>query len=253
MKQTWLVLLLPLVTACDLDLTDLDIDCNVDRDFSESIAVGSADLVRIIAETGDLRVEGRPGLNQVRVRGSACAEDRNDLDEVELVLQRSGRSIRILGLVPSGSSVSARLDLVIEVPDYMLLEIDHESGDIAVTDVAGVAIFDDAGDIRLDHITGDVDINDDSGLLRLRDIAGDVYLIDESGEVDIQTVDGGVFVDEDGSGHMLIRDIGDDVFIGEDGSGDITVEDVNGDFTVQIDGSGRITYRNVRGRISVPR
>ena len=48
-----------------------------------------------------------------------------------------------------------------------------------VTSVAGVSIFDDSGDIRLDHIDGDVDINDDSGFLRIRDVVGDVFLIDD--------------------------------------------------------------------------
>ena len=253
MKRYLSVLLVPLLAGCDLDLTDLNVSCDLDRDFYESIAAGTASTVRVIAEPGDLRVEGRPGLTEVRVTGRGCASSRVDLDQIELVVQRSGDAVRVLALVPSGTSVSAKLDLVVEVPEYMLVEIDHQEGDIDVTNVSGVGIVDDSGDILLDRIFGDVDISDDSGLIRMRDVIGDVYLSDESGEIDVQQTDGGVYIDFDGSGNVLIRDVGTDVYIIEDGSGDITVENVIGDLTVEEDTSGRITYRNIGGRVFIPR
>ena len=253
MKRWLFALTVPLLAGCDLDVTGINVSCDVEEDFFEAIAAGRASTVRIIAETGDLRVEGRPGLTEIRVSGRACAEDRRDLNEIDLVVQRAGASIRVLGLVPSGAGINARLDLVVEVPEYMFAEIDHDAGDIDVTNVSGISIYDGSGDVLLDYIYGDVDISDESGFLRMRDVAGDVYLADESGEIDIDRVDGGVYIDEDGSGNIVLTGIGTDVYIVEDGTGDITVDDVLGDLTVEYDSSGRITYRNVRGRITVPR
>lgn len=244
--------LLPIVLAgCD-DLTGVD-RCDVERDFADFADAGNASAVLIDSEAGDLEVIGRVGLDEVRVRGVGCARDRFDLDEIELVVQRSGSTVRVLGLVPSGANVNARLDLVIEVPDWMLVDIVDESGDIDVVNVGAVVISDDSGDILLEDIGGDVDVTDDSGELWLRNILGDVYIWDDSGGADVRGVNGTVLVDHDGSGHLFIRDVDLDVYIAEDGSGDIIVENVGGDFTVDIDGSGLITYRNVSGRISVPR
>jgi hypothetical protein len=248
----WLTAAMAL-TACDLDMTGIDVDCDYRDNFSDAIDARSATAVRIVAETGDLQVVGRSGLNEVRVRGEACAEDRRDLDDIELVVQRSGSTIRILGLVPSGSNIRARLDLLVEVPDWMLVDIDHQAGDVEVQDVAGVAIFDDSGNIWVDNIDGDVEINDDSGDLEVRNVFGDVLLWDESGNADLRRIDGSVIVDYDGSGNLNISNVGFDVYIEEDRSGNIFVEDVRGDFTVVRDESGSITYRNIGGRITVPR
>src|SRR5262245_29381793 len=56
--KVWLWLVLPL-TACDYDPSGIDVDCNVDRDFSDFISVSGADGLRVIADAGDLRIEGR--------------------------------------------------------------------------------------------------------------------------------------------------------------------------------------------------
>jgi hypothetical protein len=252
MKRSLFWLLPVLLAGCDLDLTGIE-RCDLERDFSDFADARTATAVLIDSEAGDLQVVGRSDLNEVRVRGVGCAQDRFDLDEIELVVQRSGSTVRVLGLVPSGANVNARLDLVIEVPDWMLVDIADESGDIEVANVGAVTIADDSGDILVEDIAGDVDVTDDSGELWLRRILGDVYIWDDSGSADVREVHGGVLVDHDGSGNLFIRDVDLDVYIGEDGSGDIVVENVAGDFTVDVDGSGSISYRNIGGRVSVPR
>ena len=229
----WKVWPLALVTFAACDLGDLDVDCDFDRDLSEFIGVTGTDRLTVDAEQGDLRVEGRPGLNQVRVRGVACAEDLDDLDDVALIVQRSGSSIRVFGLVPSGQSLNARLDLFIEVPDWMLVDIDHDSGDIEVDNVSGLIITDDSGNIHIQDVFGDVDVRDGSGLVWVRNVEGDVFLLDDSGDIDVRDVAGSVRVEEDGSG-------------------DIFVSDVGGNFTVEFDGSGNIVFRNVRGVVTIP-
>ena len=78
-----------LLAGCDLDITGLG-SCRYDRDFSEVASVSGVDVVRVIAEAGDLRVVGRAGANDVRVYGTACADDARDLDDVEVIVQRVG-------------------------------------------------------------------------------------------------------------------------------------------------------------------
>jgi hypothetical protein len=183
------------VTACDLDLTDLNVACNFDADVADWTGVTGADRVRVIAGAGDLRVRGRPGLSEVRVRGHACAEDRFDLDQIDLDLQRVGSTVRLLSLVPAGRSVGARLDLTVEVPDWMLVEIDHESGDVEVEAVSGVAVIDDSGWIRIEDIFGDVYVEDGSGDIEAFDVLGDFTVaFDRSGTIRYRNVSGRVSV-----------------------------------------------------------
>jgi hypothetical protein len=233
-NTVWLLLALPL-SACDLDLTDLGVACNFRRNFDEFASVTGSDRVRVIAEAGHLRVEGRVGLTEVRIRGDACAEVGSDLNNVDLVVQHVGTTVRVLSLAPSAGAIRTRLDLVVEVPDWMLVEVEHEEGDVVVERVAGVDVFDDSGDIRI------------------RDIAGDVLVLDGSGWVDVDDVTGSVVVEDDQSGDLTIRNVGDDVDIISDGSGNILVENIFGDFRVGFDSSGTISYRNVGGTVTIPR
>ena len=212
--RVWPVLMVG-VSACDLDLSGLDSDCDVTEEWSDFLVVEGADRVHVVAAAGDLRVQGRAQLSEVRVRAQACAAHRSDLDDIELVLQRTGSQVNVIGLVPGAGSGHGRLHLVVEVPDWMLIEIADESGDIDLENVAGADVVDGSGDIRIENVWGDVFVDDASGDVRILQTAGDVWI--------------------------------------GDGSGDIVVEDVLGDLTVQYDGSGAIRYRNVRGRVSLPR
>jgi hypothetical protein len=246
-----LVWLLPVVLAgCD-DLTGIGRNCRFERDFSDFMDARTAMAVLIDSEAGDLQVVGRRGLDEVRVRGVGCAEERFDLDRIDLVVQRSGDFVRVLGLVPSGASVNARLDLVVEVPDWMLVDIQDESGHVEVVNVSEVIIHDDSGDILLEDIAGDVDVTDESGELWVEHVLGDVFILDDSGNIDVRDVFGAVVV-EDGSGSLHIQGVDLDVLVVEDGSGDIVVENVGGDLTVEFDSSGSIVYRNIGGRVFLP-
>jgi hypothetical protein len=252
MKRHFVWLAPLLFAGCDLDITGLG-SCDFDRDFSEVIGASGADVVRVLAEAGDLRVQGRAGATDVRVYGTACADNRRDLDDIEVVVQRVGGAIRVLTLVPAGAGIDAHADLVVEVPEWMLVDIDHQEGRIDVSNVAGVSIFDDSGDIFVSDVFGDVDINDDSGDIQLRNIDGDVWMLDDSGLIDVRGVGGEVAVEEDGSGDLFVRDVDFDVWIGEDGSGDIVVENVRGDLIVDLDSSGSIRYSNIGGLVFLPR
>ncbi|MDF2627817.1 MAG: hypothetical protein K0R39_1648 [Symbiobacteriaceae bacterium] len=249
-------------------------DCKFQEEHTATIPVGAVKNLSVIADSGSLRVEGRPGLTEVRVQGTACASSENLLSQVDLRTENAGDVVRVQAIVPSVTfGNSPRLDLIIEVPDTMLASIQDESGDIQVQRVAGVVVKDDSGSIDLIEITGPIRITDDSGDIEIRDASGKVVIEedqsgniridgvkgdvqidrDDSGDIDITEVTGSVTIDEDNSGNIQILDITGNVLISEDDSGSIDVNRVQGDFTVRRDGSGNIHYSNVGGQTTVPR
>ena len=252
MKRALLLALPVLVAGCDGNVFGIGA-CNVDREIYDELNAGSAAVVRILADEGNLEVRGRPGISRVRVTGRACAENRSTLNDIDLVLDRSGDVIRIMTFVRDNRrGDDGRLDLLVEVPADMIVDIEHTDGNIDVRDVRAAFIYDDDGSIRVENVSQDVGISDGSGNITIRRVGGDIYLLDESGHIDIHEVDGLVYIEEDGSGDIRVQDVLGDVYIHEDGSGDIEVFDIYGDFIVDYDSSGRITYRNVRGIVDIP-
>ena len=197
-------------------------------------------VVRIEARAGGLRVVGRTGVDEVRVRGTARANAERWLQDIQIVAERRGDEVRIVAVIPdldwrrSLGNVERALDLVIELPAGVAVDVSDTSGDVAISG------------------TGDVDVEDSSGNVRIESVAGDVRVRDGSGEVEIRDVAGNVTVRSDGSGDLNIYDVRRSVLVEEDGSGDITVRRVGGSFTVRRDGSGGIHSTSVEGTISVP-
>ena len=202
---------LPLLAGCDLDLSGLG-SCDEEESWTESISASGITSLRVLAEAGHLRVEGRSGTNSIRVRATACANSRTTLDDTYFDLFVRGSIAELETDVPRRDN--ARLDLVVEVPVRLAAVIYHAEGDLEVSNVEVVFIDDEEGNIDVDNIVFDVDI-------------------------------------EDGSGHINIARVGGDVTI-DDGSGNIDVEDVDGDLIVYYNSSGSITHRNVRGRVQLP-
>ena len=206
----WL-LAVPMLGACDLDLDGLG-GCTYEENFSDAVSATGMTTLRVLAEDGDLRVVGRPGLNQVRVFATACSSSSRTVDDIDFQLIRNGATVELNTHVPQRDN--AHLDLVVEVPEDFAAAIYHDAGDIEVYDIDFVYV---------DDASGNIDI---------RNIFFDVEVVDGSGHIDIFNVDGSVEIDDD--------------------SGDIDVEDVGGDLTVFFDGSGSIRHRNVRGRVILP-
>jgi len=248
-------------------------DCGHSRPLDAVLQVDGATTIEIVAEAGWLRVDGQPGATEVKVEGRACASSEGLLDEIELITRRDGDRLLIEARVADHNTrwrSYARLDLTIEVPADLPLEIEDGSGETRIRNVAAidlvdgsggieisgvsgsVSVRDGSGEIEVDRVGGDVDINDNSGSLWIRDVESNVFLEDGSGEIEIAGVRGDVEIDEDGSGGISIRDVTGHVTVGSDGSGSIRVESVGGDFTVRRDGSGAISVVDVRGTVRTP-
>lgn len=244
-----------LLTGCTIHISTDGFDsCRYQEDRSATVPVDGARSLLVLAEAGNLRVEGRPGLTEVRVRGTACATTENLVRDVDLRTRKSGDTIQVDVLLPRTSGNSPYLDLEIEVPENMVVRVEDTSGNLEIRRVAAAEVDDQSGDIDLIDIAGAVRVVDQSGEIIIRNAGADVVIPeDQSGNISIRGAKGNVTIDRDESGEIDIADVTGNVTIDEDQSGSIDVRDVKGDFTVRRDGSGGISYAGIGGHVSLPR
>lgn len=252
MRKTILALSLTLPLAAAAARAD---DCRYTDDRDATLDATGVSALRIDAEAGSLRVEGRADLTEVRIHGTACASDRDLLDEIRLDTGRRGDTLRVKVDIDDGGWgwSTRRLDLVIEVPERLAVEIEDGSGSIDVRAVASLDISDGSGEIDIDDIRGDVVLEDGSGEIDVTGVKGSLTITEDgSGGISIRDVVGDVDIREDGSGSIDIRDVDGSVRIHDDGSGSIEVFRVAGNFDVDHDGSGGISFDHIGGRVRVP-
>ena len=212
-----------------------------DEPRNATVPASGATLLKVDARAGLLRITGRTDLTEVRVRGTARASSRTVLADIKLEAVRAGNEVQVRAIIPEHRDCcnwndQALLDLVIEVPAKLAVDVDDTSGDMTIEGIAAK--------IRVD---------DTSGGIRVRDAGGDVWISDTSGGIDIRGVKGSVDIDEDSSGEIEVDDVTGSVHVGRDSSGSIGVSRVGGDFVVERDGSGSIDYDGVKGKVDIPR
>lgn len=216
-----------------------------------------ATLVEVTARAGSLEIEGVSGITEVRVKGTAKSNREEHLDEIKLKAERRGSRVVVIVDIPDQNNwgfnmVNRALDLVIQVPKGMALDVDDSSGDMEIRHVGALKVDDSSGEIELEDIGGELNVDDSSGEIRIDGVKGDIRVDDSSGNIDIRNVTGRVTIEDDSSGDIDINDITGSVEIENDSSGDIEVRRVSGDFTVGHDGSGGVRYSSVKGEVKVP-
>jgi hypothetical protein len=216
-----------------------------------------AKSVAVEAAAGTLRVEGKPGLRQVQVTGTARASSQQLLNQIKLIAERRGDLVFIKADMPDDDDSrdddwSAGLDLVIQVPQGMNADIGDGSGDTKIFNVGTLDASDGSGDFSVDGAAGTVHITDGSGNLKIENVVGDVRVRDGSGDINVRNVSGSFVVESDGSGGIFASDVRGSVVVENDGSGEIQVNKVGKDFRVESKGSGDIDYVDVTGRVDIP-
>jgi hypothetical protein len=210
-------------------------DCGHRSPREADVQVNGARRIRVIARAGDLKIQGRAGSSTVAVHGTACSSRESGLAEIKLIAERRGDEIYVEASMPDEWFGGARgLDLALDVPSSIPLDVDDSSGSVEIRDVAALEIEDSSGGLRIENVAGAVTVRDGSG---------DV-VIDRAGSV---------LIADDGSGSVRISGVKGSVVVRDDGSGSIDVSDVGGDFTVEHDGSGGIDHDGVRGTVRIPR
>ena len=255
-----------------LPLTSAASDCPHSEPRNATLDAAGATTLRVDARAGYLSILGTAGLSEVKVQGKACAPDKDVLDEIELRTDRRGDTLYVEVDTPDGNwrRHSPYLDLEIEVPDNLLLDVEDSSGSVKIEGVRGLELEDGSGDILVRKIAEGIEIEDGSGEIEVTEVGGRVRIDDGCGSLSVERVSGAVTI-EDGSGEITVRDteagvdivedgsgsieldhIGGDVLVQEDGSGSIRAEHVAGDFIVERDGSGGVHTNHIEGKVKVP-
>ncbi len=220
-----------------------------------------ATSVRIEAGAGILRVEGRAGITEARIRGTAKSDNKSRLSDIKLIAERRGDQVFIKADMPdyNGGLFSAMrgnwnnaLDLVIEVPVSLAIDATDGSGDADFNNTGALTVDDGSGNLFVRGAHGSVIITDGSGNITVNGVEGSVRIDDGSGEIAASNVTGDFTVGEDGSGDIVVSSVGGNLRVENDGSGNIKVDRVAGDFVVNSDGSGVIRYTTVKGRVEIP-
>ena len=212
---------------------------------------------------GFLKLKGVEGLDEIKVKADIIAGNKKGkslaefIEEyIDLSLERHGdRAVLISRIKPSHFSFSfwgdgnSRIDLTVEVPGKMNIEINDGSGDLTITNIDGKTnIHDGSGELNIHSVKGRIDIRDGSGSMDIRDITGNMTVSDGSGEIKIDKVIGDLEI-RDGSGSIRTTDIEGNVKI-YDGSGSIYIDGVSKDVDIPESGSGGVQFKNVKGNVS---
>jgi len=232
--------------------------CDFTVERRVALSASAVRWLRLKAGSGELTVEGREGLERVEAVGVACASDEAYLADLQLTLDRDGDDLVLSAHYPDRSGKNgwrgndyARIDLTVQVPLDMAVDVEDSSGSMEVRGTGALRIADSSGDIVVERAAGGVTIDDSSGGITLRGVRGDVEIEDGSGDINLSDVTGSVKL-RDGSGSVEVEQVTRDVVVERDGSGSISVRDVGGDFTVHADGSGSIRHSGVQGAVDVP-
>ena len=225
------------------------------------VSASGARTIRIEAGAGFLDIRGRSGISDVRITGVASASDRRRLDEIRLLAEREGDVVRIKTIFSDQNrsffdlirgDYREALDLTIEVPINIPLNVSDGSGETKIVGTGPVTLDDGSGDIELRGLTGNVRVTDGSGNIVLSGIDGDVRIDDGSGNIDANNVTGNFTVGSDGSGNIDVSGVSGTMRVENDGSGTIHVNRVGGDFIVAAKGRGNIDFETVKGTVNIP-
>lgn len=233
--------------------------CKYEKLIDRTMDLSGSDVLSIVAAAGDLDITGVSGSDQAVIRARICASTESWLEQSDVITTPGKRAaIEVSMPETEGGWLSLGsnylwMDLEIEVPQDLALDIKDSSGDMSVKDTAAVEIKDSSGDIEVEGALGPVSISDSSGGIEIDGVNGDVTIeSDSSGDIEAEDITGSVLVMSDSSGDIEVSHVSGDFVVERDSSGDISAEDIGGDFRVLRDGSGGISSREVKGQVEIP-
>jgi len=247
-----------LLAACLVSASVQAWDCKYEKRIDQELDLAGSEKLSVMAAAGDLEITGTSDSQVATIKGRVCVSDEDWLDESGVELT-AGKRAKIEVSMPDTSGWSlmgqryAYIDLDIEVPDSLALEVKDSSGDVEISGVGAVSVKDSSGDVTIEDSAGPVEVEDSSGDIEFADIKGDVTIeSDSSGDITGHDIGGTVLVVSDSSGEIRFRDVSENFIVERDSSGDISAHRVGGDFEVMRDGSGDINATDVEGEVRTP-
>jgi DUF4097 and DUF4098 domain-containing protein YvlB len=206
-----------------------------------SLSADGIDKLVIDCGSGFLYVAGDESLSRIEVEAEIIVKGKSEKDieeyvkdNVKLELKKQGTEAVLTSMFkqpfPRINFQTRVINLTVRLPKNMGLEVD-----------------DGSGEMKIEHIDGNLQVDDGSGEIVVSDIRGNVDVDDGSGTLEIRDVTGSVTVD-DGSGTIKINNIRENVKV-SDGSGSIYIDGVVGDVVIKDDGSGSVSIKNVNGKV----
>ncbi|MGD9021733.1 MAG: toast rack family protein, partial [Lysobacterales bacterium] len=140
--------------------------CKYEKDIDLELDLSSSDALAVSAGAGSLEITGDPGASKAVIHGRACAS-REEWLEASSIRTKGGSRAEIAVELPqsNGSWFSwgnnyAHIDLVLEVPASLKLEVSDSSGSMWLENVGAVDIRDSSGGIEINGAGGAVTIDD---------------------------------------------------------------------------------------------
>lgn len=144
----------------------------------------------------------------------------------------------------SDHGVPLHVDLKVEVPVGLQVEVDNHVGRIGARDLDGkVVLKTDQGDIAANTLHGELVIHSGSGDTTVNRLQGRLSVDTGSGDIDLNEVTGNADI-RTGSGDILANGLHGDALSIKTGSGDIRLNGLAGDINIRS-GSGDITLAGV--------
>ncbi|MCS6153768.1 DUF4097 domain-containing protein [Shewanella baltica] len=243
-----------LVFTAGVSLTGCIINVNAagmpDLDHQQrELTLDSQNLQGLIAETGagSLEIIGVEGLTQIKLVADIYS---NDDSKVILTLEKKANKAKLKAdFEQSGfNNYSPYIDLKLQVPANLALDIDDGSGAILISKMtADINVKDGSGELIING-GNNVSIDDGSGDIEVSQINGNLTIDDGSGAIKVTDIRGNIAID-DGSGNIEVANVQSPVTI-TDGSGDINVFNTKG-LTILAAGSGDVKFNKIDGPVSM--
>ena len=212
-----------------------NLGCQFSAERTASLDTTGAARVEVLARAGDLTVRLSTGA-AVTASGKACASNEKYLAQSQVHVSRRGEVVQVVVQLPDEMKgfgiVYASLDLTVDVPAGLPVDVTDSSGDVTIDKVRLVRLTDSSGDIVVRDVPGDIEINDSSGDIVVRGARDVVIPSDSSGDIVVARVADSVRIESDTSGDVAISDVRKNVEFIADSSGDVKVSGVKG--TVKV-------------------
>ena len=233
--------------------------CEYEKEIDLTLDLSGSEVLAISAAAGDLEVRGVAGSDEAVIHGRVCVSKQAWLDDADVETIAGKRAQINVNLPDSSGGWSlfgnnyASLDLEIDLPQNIALEVKDSSGDATFRHIAAMQLQDSSGDIEIEDAAGPVSIKDSSGDIEIKHVSRAVSIRDSSGDIEVEHVSGNFTIEADSSGDIRATNIEGTVLVKKDSSGDISVKTIGGDFRVLADGSGSIRSDDVQGEIETPK